>query len=68
VTQREVRQAQDHGATLLVVIDIIRITDTLSCSGGRWRQWIDWVPDRDALVAMAYRHPFSNEWTGDSGQ
>lgn len=55
ITEGEVRHAEDH-ETVLVVLDRIQIDDALNCSGGRWRLWSSWVPDRLQLVPTAYRH------------
>jgi Domain of unknown function (DUF3883) len=57
ITEGEVRHAEDHERTLLVVIDQIKMDDELKCSGGRWRRWVDWLPVREELIATAYRHP-----------
>jgi Domain of unknown function (DUF3883) len=59
ITEGEVRHAEDHQRTLLVVIDQIDMNDDLKCSGGRWRYWTDWVPVRDELIPTAYRHPLT---------
>lgn len=56
VTEGEVRHAEDS-PTLLVVIDRIQVDGSGVCSGGVWREWVDWVPDREALVPTAYRYP-----------
>jgi len=57
VTDGEVRHAEDNGNTMLIVIDHIQMDSQLACSGGRWRYWSRWVPDRTELIATAYRHP-----------
>jgi hypothetical protein len=56
LTDGEVRHAEAHKGTVLVVVDSIQINAALECSGGRIRIWRDWVPDRSALVATAYRY------------
>lgn len=60
ITEGEVRHAEDR-ETVLIVIDQIHMSGSLDCSGGRWRYWSKWVPDRDALLATAYRHPLPSE-------
>lgn len=65
LTEGEVRHAEDNGHTLLVVIDKISMAADLSCSGGRWRFWQEWIPARGELIPTAYRHPLT---TGVSGQ
>lgn len=60
ITEGEVRHAEDR-ETILIVIDQIRMNDSLECSGGRWRYWLKWVPDRDTLLATAYRYPLAAE-------
>ncbi|MET8522951.1 DUF3883 domain-containing protein [Nocardioides sp. NPDC004968] len=57
LTDGEVRHAEGHSPTILVVVDQINITSTNECSGGRVRTWEDWLPDRDQLVPTAYRYP-----------
>jgi Domain of unknown function (DUF3883) len=61
ITEGEVRHAEDHQRTLLVVIDKIKMDDQLKCSGGRWRHWVDWLPVREELIATAYRHPLPDD-------
>ncbi|WP_050507982.1 MULTISPECIES: protein NO VEIN domain-containing protein [Streptomyces] len=56
LTEGEVRHAEGT-PTCLIVIDQIEIDDELRCRGGRWREWTDWVPLREELVATAYRYP-----------
>ncbi|NSX37628.1 hypothetical protein HTS88_14645 [Pseudarthrobacter oxydans] len=59
ITEGEVRHAEGQ-PTMLIVIDQIQMDSSLNCSGGRWRHWSNWVPDRAALVPTAYRHPLIN--------
>ena len=55
ITEGEVRHAEGS-ETLLIVIDRIHMDSALECSGGRWRHWHSWSPDRDQLMPTAYRH------------
>lgn len=56
LTEGEVRHAEDK-STCLIVIDRIDMDGDLRCSGGRWRVWTSWRPEREELVATAYRYP-----------
>ncbi|MBG6098330.1 protein NO VEIN domain-containing protein [Nocardioides luteus] len=57
LTDGEVRHAEGHSPTILVVVDQINVTSTNECSGGRVRIWEDWLPDRNQLIPTAYRYP-----------
>ena len=57
LTDGEVRHAEGHSPTILVVVDQISVTSNNECSGGRVRVWEDWLPDRDQLIPTAYRYP-----------
>lgn len=65
VTEGEVRHAECH-PTILVVLDQIQMDASLRCSGGRWRYWAGWSPNRSTLVPTAYRHPLDE--TGEMGK
>lgn len=56
LTEGEVRHAEGH-PTVLVVIDEVHVDPSGNASGGVWREWSDWAPDRDKLVPTAYRYP-----------
>ncbi|WP_346008172.1 protein NO VEIN domain-containing protein [Janibacter terrae] len=56
ITEGEVRHSEAISTTL-VVIDQIQMDGELNCSGGRWRVWSNWTPDRSELIPTAYRHP-----------
>lgn len=60
LTEGEVRNAEDHQQTDLVVVDSInwtRTTDGFTCNGGRMRRWKSWVPDRSVLIPTSYCYP-----------
>lgn len=57
LTDGEVRHAENHAPTVLVVVDQIDVTANNTCSGGRVRTWHDWEPDRARLIPTAYRYP-----------
>lgn len=60
LTEGEVRNAEDHQPTHLVVVDCIgwvRTADGIRCSEGRVRTWSGWVPARSVLIPTAYRYP-----------
>lgn len=59
ITEGEVRHAEEQ-ETVLIVIDRILMDASLRCSGGRWRYWPNWIPDRGVLIPTAYRHPLAS--------
>ncbi|WP_420831159.1 protein NO VEIN domain-containing protein [Arthrobacter citreus] len=62
VTEGEVRHAEARD-TILIVIDQISMDSSLECSGGRWRYWSTWSPDRTTLIPTAYRHLLGEDGT-----
>lgn len=59
LTDNEVRHAEEWRDTLLVVVDEIRWTrqaGAIVTSGGRWREWPAWTPNRGALLPTQYRY------------
>lgn len=60
LTSGEVQDANSRGTlSILIVIDQIKLTRSgrgFHCSGGRLRSWADWQPERQRLVATAYRY------------
>ncbi|WP_327655434.1 protein NO VEIN domain-containing protein [Streptomyces sp. NBC_00483] len=60
LTEGEVRHAEGVN-THLIVIDQIDLDDNFHCRGGRWRTWADWTPEREGLVATAYRYPLPRD-------
>lgn len=60
LTEGEVRNAEDHHPTHLVVVDCIGWVQTaegIRCSEGRVRAWRGWVPARSVLIPTAYSYP-----------
>jgi hypothetical protein len=60
LTDGEVRHAEYHQPTHLVVVDCIdwiRTEAGIKCNGGRIRTWSNWAPARSTLIPTAYRYP-----------